>query len=141
MNLQLFGIDDKKELEKLISNGIIDRDEYDECHNYFKESFKKGINTPIGIVYDKGDRYIHIAGRHQYMISKEEINNIIASLKYPDTIYKTKDKFGLEGKGYLKMINKNELLTIVRNGIITSYYPSKNYINKIKEGEIIWERK
>lgn len=141
INLQLFAIDEKKELERLICSGVIDRNEYNECYNYFKECFKDGINTPLGVVYDKRDRYPHIVYRHQYMISKEEIINIVNSLKEPDVIYKTKDKFGLEGMGYVKEINKDVLLTIVRNGIITSYYPSENYISKIKRGEIIWERK
>lgn len=141
MNLQLFKIDEKKELENLISDGVIDRNEYNECYNYFKKCFNEGIDTPLGTVYDKGDRYVHIAYRHQYMISKDQINNIIYSLKEPDTIYKTKDKFGSEGNGYVKKINENELLTIVRDGIITSYYPTKNYINKVKRGEIIWEKR
>lgn len=141
MNLELFGIDEKKELEKLISNGVIDSDKYNECYNYFKDCFKDGVNTPIGIVYDERDRYIHIARRHPYMVSKEKINNIIDSLKYPNTIYKTKDKFGIEGNGYIKKLNGKELLTVVRNGIITSYYPSKKYIEKIKEGELLWASK
>lgn len=142
VNLQLFRLDEKKELEKLISSGVINRDEYNECYNYFKEYFEGGINTPLGMVYDKGDRYIHIAYRHNNMVSREEINNIVKSLEDPDTIYKTKDKFGSEGNGYVKKINENELLTIVKDGIITSYYPTKNYINNnVKRGEIIWEKR
>lgn len=141
MDLQLFGIDEKKELQKLIDNGSIDGIEYNKCHEYFNNKFKNGIVTPIETVYDEKDRFIHIARRHQNMISKVQIDNIISSLKSPDTIYKTIDKFGIEGKGYIKNIGENELLTIVRNGIITSYYPSENYINKVKRGELIWERK
>lgn len=78
------------------------------------------------------------------MISKDQIDNIINSLENPDKIYKSVDKFEIQAKGYVKKINNNELLTIVRNGIITSYYPNNNYIsNKIKKGdfELIWERK
>lgn len=141
MDLQLFGIDEKKELQKLIDNGIIDGVEYNKCYEYFNRRFKYGVVTPIDTVYDKNDRFVHIARRHKYMISKKQIDNIINSLKNPDSIYKTIDKYGIEGKGYIKNIGEDELLTIVRNGIITAYYPSKNYIDKVKRGELIWERK
>lgn len=141
MNLQLFGINEKKELRKLIDNGTIDEVKYNKCYEYFNEQFKNGISTPMGVVNDKKDRYVHIARRHNNMISKEQIDNIISSLKNPDAIYKTIDKFGIHGEGYIKNIGENELLTIVRSGIITSYYPSENYINKVKRGDLIWERK
>lgn len=146
MNLQLFGINEKKELQKLINDGTIDVANYNKCYRYFNEQFKKGVITPIETVYNDNDndRFIHIARRHKNMISKDEINNIINSLESPDRIYKSVDKFGIQAKGYVKEIDKNELLTIVRNGIITSYYPGGNYINnKIKKGEfeLIWERK
>lgn len=75
------------------------------------------------------------------MISKKQIDNIIDSLRNPNEIYKTIDKFGIEGKGYVKNIDGNQLLTIVRNGIITSYYPSESYINKVKRGELIWAKR
>ena len=144
INLQLLGIDEKKELEKLIDNGVIDKFEYNKCYNYFNKQFKNGVVTPIETVYNTRDRFIHIAQRHKNMISKDQIDNIINSLENPDKIYKSVDKFGIQAKGYVKKINNNELLTIVRNGIITSYYPNNNYIsNKIKKGdfELIWERK
>lgn len=144
INLQLLGIDEKKELGKLIDNGVIDKFEYNKCYNYFNKQFKNGVVTPIETVYNTRDRFIHIAQRHKNMISKDQIDNIINSLENPDKIYKSVDKFGIQAKGYVKKINNNELLTIVRNGIITSYYPNNNYIsNKIKKGdfELIWERK
>lgn len=141
MKLQLFGINEKEELNKLISSGVINKAEYDKCYKYFKEYFKNGVETPISTIYDKGDRYIHIARRHADMISFEEIDNIVKSLQSPDIIHKTKDKFGSEGIGYIKNINNNELLTIVKDGIITSYYPSQNYLDKIKRGEIVWQKK
>lgn len=141
MNLQLFGLNEKKELQKLIDNGEINEEEYNNCYEYFNKRFKNGIKTPIGTVYNKKDRFIHIARRHAKMISIEQINNIIDSLREPDMILKTIDKFGSEGIGYLKKIGNKELLTIVKGDIITSYYPSKNYLEKIKRGEKIWERK
>ena len=141
MNLQLFGINERKEVQKLIDNGIIIKANYDECYKYFNEQFKNGVSTPIGTVYNTNDRFVHIARRHKNMISKEQIDNIISSLENPNAIYKTIDKFGIEGKGYVKNIDENELLTIVRNGIITSYYPSESYINKVKEGELIWAKR
>lgn len=141
MNLQLFGINEKNELQKLIENGTINQVEYNKCYKYFNEQFRNGVTTPIEVVYNDKDRFIHIARRHKNMISKEQIDNIISSLENPNAVYKTIDKFGIEGKGYIKNIDGNELLTIVRNGIITSYYPSKSYINKIKEGELIWAKR
>lgn len=141
MNLQLFGINEKNELQKLIENGTINQVEYNKCYKYFNEQFRNGVTTPIEIVYNDKDRFIHIARRHTNMISKKQIDNIIDSLRNPNEIYKTIDKFGREGKGYVKNIDGNQLLTIVRNGIITSYYPSENYINKVKRGELIWAKR
>lgn len=141
MNLQLFGINEKNELQKLIENGTINQVEYNKCYKYFNEQFSNGVTTPIEIVYNDKDRFIHIARRHTNMISKKQIDNIIDSLRNPNEIYKTIDKFGIEGKGYVKNIDGNQLLTIVRNGIITSYYPSENYINKVKRGELIWAKR
>ena len=140
MNLQLFGFDEKKELQKLISNGTINEEEYNNCYEYFNKKFKNGIITPIGTVYNKKDRFIHIARRHQDMISNTEIDNICKTLKYPDSIFKTEDKFNNKAIGYIKKIGKSELLVIENNGIITAYYPSKNYLEKIKRGEIIWQK-
>ena len=141
MNLQLFGINERKELQKLIDNGVINKVNYDKCYKYFNEQFRNGVTTPIEIVYNDKDRFIHIARRHTNMISKKQIDNIIDSLRNPNEIYKTIDKFGIEGKGYVKNIDGNQLLTIVRNGIITSYYPSESYINKVKRGELIWAKR
>lgn len=70
--------------------------------------------------------------------------HLAVKLPSPDRIYKSVDKFGIQAKGYVKEIDKNDLLTIVINGIIITYYPGGNYINnKIKKGEfeLIWERK
>lgn len=141
MNLQLFGINERKELQKLIDNGVINKVNYAKCYKYFNEQFRNGVTTPIEIVYNDKDRFIHIARRHTNMISKKQIDNIIDSLRNPNEIYKTIDKFGIEGKGYVKNIDANQLLTIVRNGIITSYYPSESYINKVKRGELIWAKR
>lgn len=141
INLKLLGIDEEKELQKLIESGFIDKKEYNKCYNYFNKKFKNGVVTPIGTVYNKKDRFVHIARRHNNMISQKEIDHIVSSLQYPDAIYKTIDKFGIEGKGYIKAIEGKELLTIVRNGIITSYYPNPSYIINVKRGELIWGRK
>lgn len=141
INLKLLGFDERKELQKLIDNGLIDEAEYNKCYNYFNKQFKKGVMTPIETVYNDKDRFIHIARRHNNMISPKEIDHIVSSLQYPDAIYKTIDKFGIEGKGYIKAIEGKELLTIVRNGIITSYYPNPSYIINVKRGELIWGRK
>lgn len=141
MNLQLFGINERKELQKLIDNGVINKVNYDKYYKYFNEQFRNGVTTPIEIVYNDKDRFIHIARRHTNMISKKQIDNIIDSLRNPNEIYKTIDKFGIEGKGYVKNIDGNQLLTIVRSGIITSYYPSESYINKVKRGELIWAKR
>lgn len=141
MNLQLFGIDEKKELQKLIDAGDIDKDDYLKCYNYFNKRFKGGINTPIGTVYNKKDRFVHIARRHWDMIFNKEIDNIVESLQNPDAIYKTIDRFNNQGVGYVKKIVDKELLTIVRGDIITSYYPTNSYMNKTKRGEVIWVKK
>lgn len=141
MNLQLFGIDEKKEFQKIIDNGIIDEIEYNKCYKYFDKHFKNGVKTPIETVYNKKDRFVHIARRHPDMISNKEVDNIIGTLKSPDIILKTKDRFSNEAIGYIKKIENKELLTIVNNGIITSYYPSKNYLDKIKRGEVTWLKK
>lgn len=141
MNLQLFGIDEKKELQKLIDAGDIDEDEYLKCCDYFNKRFRGGINTPIGTVYNKKDRFVHIARRHWDMIFNKEIDNIVESLQNPDAIYKTIDRFNNHGVGYVKKIGDKELLTIVRGDIITSYYPTNSYMNKTKRGEVIWVKK
>lgn len=141
MNLQLFGINEKEELNKLILSGAINKEKYIKCNEYFTKQFANGISSPIENISNNKNRFIHIASRHQYMISEQQIDNIVDSLKNPDKIYKTVDKFGNIGNGYVKNINNKELLTIVRNDIITSYYPSKNYIKKVKRGELIWEGK
>ena len=141
MNLQLFGFNEERELQKLIDQGLINENDYARCSKYFSEQFSKGIKSPIGTIYDNKNRFVHIARRHHEMISEQQIDNIVDSIRNPDKIYKTIDKFGNIGDGYVKNINNKELLTIVRNDIITAYYPSKNYMKKIKEGELIWERR
>lgn len=117
--------------------------QFDTCYKYFGKRFKNGIRTPLGIVHDIRDIFVHIARRHRNMIFKNQIDNIIYNLENPDKICKTVDKFGNESTGYIKKINGIELLNIVWYDIITSYYPNKDYIaNKINKGKfiIIWER-
>ena len=126
---------------KKIKNGEIDKEQFEECHEYFDKVFENGIKTPISTVYDKQERFYHIVDRHEYMMSKGNIDRIVETLEKPVKIYKTTDKFGIQATCYLEDANKNPLLVIVRNGIITAYEPEENYLknNIFKKGELIWE--
>ena len=141
MNLQLFAVNEKGLVEDLIKSGNIEADTFYKNLDYYNKLFKKGIETPIGTVEDKKERFYHIVRRHPELNSIEGINNIFDTLNSPDSIYKTIDKFNINGKGYLKDFNDRTLLVIVRNGIITAYYPSRKYLNNnIKSGELLWEK-
>lgn len=142
MDLQLFGLDDWKLLQRNIEGGIIDNDKFEMCYNEFNKIFKDGVKTPLGIVKCNDKTFAHISQRHPDMIDIVEIVNIFKTLVSPDAVYETKDKSGLSANCYIKNINKRTLLTIIRNDIITSYYPSNNYLSKnILGGRILWEEK
>ena len=140
MNLQFFAKkSDKDAIDALIKNGTVDKAEFDRCHKYFRNAFKKGVKSPIEMVYDKNDQFYHIAQRHINMISEENIDRILKSISNPTNIYETVDKLGIKAKGYvLDEKGKNTLLTIVRSGIISSYEPNAAYLKKIKAGKKLW---
>lgn len=142
MNLQLFGADNWKLLQEKIEKGIIDNDKFEMCYNEFNKTFKDGIKTPLENIKCNENTFVHIAQRHPDMIEVSEINNINKTLTNPKSIYEIKDKNGFVAKGYVNEINGNTLLVIVRDDIITSYYPSENYLRKnILGGNVLWENK
>lgn len=142
MKLQFFAQNDKRSVEQKIKQGAIDEKQFRECRDYFRSIFKNGVKTPITTVYDKKDRFYHIANRHDYMISKENIQRIKKTLENPDSIYETKDKFSNAAICYIEKNQENPLLVIERNGIITSYEPDKRYLeNNVKgKGKLIWKK-
>ncbi len=111
MNLQFFAQNDKKNIEQKIEQGLLSKEKFTECITYFREMFKNGIKTPITTVYDKKDRFYHIANRHDYMISKENINRIKRTLENPSIIYETKDKFSRVAAGFYVMTLKKTCKT------------------------------
>ena len=142
MDLQLFGTDNWKLLQEKIEKGIIDNDKFEMCYNEFNKTFKDGIKTPLENTKCNENTFVHIAQRHPDMIEVSEINNINKTLTNPKSIYEIKDKNGFVAKGYVSEINGNILLVIVRDDIITSYYPSENYLRKnILGGNVLWENK
>jgi len=139
INIQLFAKSvDKEELLEKISNGIIDRANFERSYKYFKKQIKNGITTPIETVFDKGDRYYHIINHHDYMLGIENVDKIVKVLKTPSCIYETRDKLGIVGKCYLENLSDDPLIVITRNGIITAYKPEAAYLSKIKKGRVLW---
>lgn len=141
LNLQFFAKDNKKSILRKIEEGIISKEEFERCYNYYQKKFENGVTTPMGEVHDKKDRFYHIVDRHEYMMCEENIDRIVTALEKPDKIYKTKDKFGNEAYCYIEKNDNDPLLVIERNGIITAYEPSESYLknNIMKKGELIWE--
>ncbi|MDU1313925.1 MAG: hypothetical protein E6940_07660 [Clostridium septicum] len=143
MNLQLFGLDDWKALQQKIERGNIDNEKFDMCYNEFNKIFKNGLKTPIEEVKSNDRTFVHITQRHPYMVDLNEINNVKNTIMNPKAIYKTKDKYGNIANAYIKQIDEDILLVIVRNVIITAYYPENKYLknNILKGGELLWEDK
>lgn len=98
--------------------------------------------SPIETVTNKGDMFWHIVKGHQEMMSTHNIDRIVQSLENPNEILRTKDKFNKEGICYiLERDGENPLITITKNDIITSYEPSKSYLEKQRrEGEKVYEK-
>ena len=140
LNLQFFSQKDKNQILNRIADGEIDSKVFENNYNYFKKSMEKGVLTPIGTVYDESDCYYHIINHHLDMMKISNTDRIINTLKNPNAIYSTKDRFGNEGIGYVEDNENNTLLVIVRNGIITSYEPKSNYLSKIKGCEVLWKK-
>lgn len=141
IDLGSFREDNKKSVLKNIEAGNIDKKEFYSNYHYFTKNFKNGIITPIGNVEDSNDSYWHIIDRHPYMMSKEKTNKIIECLISPDSIYKTRDKFGISAKCYVVENDSKPLLVIVRNELVTAYEPKDSYLKKIiREGELIWKK-
>ncbi|WP_252224578.1 MULTISPECIES: minor capsid protein [unclassified Clostridium] len=146
MNLQLFGKNTKDNWELLqqkIESGIIDNDKFEMCYNEFNKVFKKGVKTPLEHIKCNNTTFAHIAQRHPYMINLEEINRIKHTLLNPNSIYEVQDKHGFKANGYISKFEEDTLLIVVRNDIITAYYPNEKYLNKniIEGGNLLWERK
>lgn len=145
MDLQLFAENNKKSVINKIKRGEIDKEEFDSSYAYFKDAMKDGIKTPISTVFDEGDRFYHIVDRHQYMMSKENIDRIVNALKEPKCIYKTSDRFGNAATCYVENAesSRKPLLVMERNGIITSYEPSESYLknNIMGKGALLWRKK
>lgn len=143
MNLQLFS--SKSDVQKVlnnIENNKIPKKEFYESLKYFNKQFKNGVKTPVDIIRNSDDRYYHIIAGHLDLLGKEEVNNIIQTLKEPDVIKKSIDRNGRESIGYLKEIAGFTLLVIAKNDIITAYYPGKNYLkNKVESWDTIWQKK
>lgn len=136
MNLQLFSQSFKDVIDEKISNGLLSKSEVDASISYWNDNIKEKIETPIGDIKPTTDRYYHVIDGHPEFLDKKEIDNIFSTLESPDVIYKVK----LGRAGYVKNINGKDILVIAKDKVITAYYPSDNYLKKIKGGEIIWEK-
>ena len=136
---------DYKTIKKLIDSGQVEIELFYNQYQRFKELFSKGIDTPIGRIFDIDDRYFHIIARHRKdMFQPEEIDNAIKTLTNPEEVHRTEDKNGIPANTFLRQGTNNEIIVAtVRNGnIVTSYYPRIKYLNKkLEEGEKIYENK
>jgi hypothetical protein len=140
LDLQFFAKDNKQSVLEKISNGTIDKEVFGKSYQYFKTCFDGGITTPIGKVYDTKDRFYHIVDRHEYMMSEDNIDRMVNSLTSPREIRMSKDKFGNKANCFIEDAEDNTLIVIERNGIITAYEPSKRYLDKVREGELLWKK-
>lgn len=133
--------DDKKDIKAMLNNGEIKIKTFYDRYKHFEREFKPGIQTRIGIVNNEEDRYFHIvAGHEEELFNHEGVNRIVNTLKNPNSIYKAKDVKGIAGICFLSKQEDKELAVIVREGnIITAYEPSPKKLDKIKEGECIYE--
>lgn len=143
LNLQFFASkSDIDVVKSRIKSGIINEADFNKAYSYFKKKFTDGIVSPIETVTNKGDMFWHIVKGHQEMMSTHNIDRIVQSLENPNEILRTKDKFNKEGICYiLERDGENPLITITKNDIITSYEPSKSYLEKQRrEGEKVYEK-
>jgi SPP1 gp7 family putative phage head morphogenesis protein len=140
MNLQLFAKKSNyKVLKQQISNGQLDLNQAKNGMKYWKKAIKENIKTPIENIKNSRksiDQYWHILEDHKEFLKPSEIDNIINCLKHPDEIRLSFGKYV-----YIKKINDKDLLTIIKGDIITSYYPTKRYLNyNIRKKELIWHK-
>lgn len=140
MNLQFFGRKkDSDTVKSLIASGEVDEALYNKRKLEFNEMFSNGIVTPIETVRATNDRYEHIIARHHdQMYNEYAIKRVVQTLKEPDEIYKSINRFGQEGHGYFRTYNGQELLVIVRNGFRTAFVPSASYSKKMKKEASIY---
>gem|GEM_PF-1079726 len=134
MNLQLFARSFKSIIDEKISNGLLDEEEVKKGASYWNNLISDSIKTPIEEFKVSKDRYYHIIDDHEEFLELDEIDNIFNTVKNPDEIYKSH-----KANAYVKNANGKELLVITDNGVITAYYPRKNYLAKIRKGDLLWE--
>ena len=137
INLQLFGKNDKSAVLKLLDEHKLPRKRFNKNKSLFDKLFVNGVDTPIEKVYNNRDSFYHIVyGHSSFAYEKNYVKTIRHILLTPDEIYRTTDKFKNTANAYLKYINNDFYLVIVRNGnIITSYSPTVSYINnKVRKG-------
>lgn len=140
MNLQIFAKGDKESILKKIDEGIISKKMFEKHYKFYKARFNEGLVSPIEIVFDRTDSFYHIVNRHHDMINEEKITRLYDLIEKPSAIYESVDKFGNIANCYLENEPDNPLIVIVRNGIITAYEPSKNYLKKLKKGRLLWKQ-
>lgn len=146
LDLQFFGNrkSDKEIIEERIANGMLDGELFYIRRKEFNDIFSKGVQTPIETVYNKGDRYYHIIQRHEKdLFNDDGIERIVKSLKEPNEIRVTRDFAGRKANCYIEKTKENKipLVSIVRNGIVTSYIPDEGYYKNtiLKKGELVYE--
>ena len=142
-NIQIFAINDKQAILDKIASGEIDAELFYSRKFAFDEIFKGGVQTPIQRVYNRNDAYYHIINRHvEDWFTDKGTSQIVKTLQSPNSIYETTDFFGNKAKSYFRKNDGKELMVVVRNGIITAYKPSTNYVKKQKsKGVKIYDSK
>lgn len=140
MDLQLFGAKSNWQiLKQQIDSGLLDGMEVQKGMKYWEKVIKNTIQTPIeSIKYSKKsiEQYWHIVEGHKEFLNTSEIDNIIKCLETPDEI-----RLSFGKNVYIKDINGKELLTVIDNGIITAYYPTKRYLsNNIRKKVLLWRK-
>lgn len=141
IKLQLFARKSSSQaIKDKIQAGLLNPDEVRRGLAYFKMQVKNGIQTPIGLVTACDNNYYHIIDGHPEFLRFDEIDKIISTLKEPDSIRIVADRYKKMRDAYFKLIEGKELLVVTEGNIITAYYPSENYLRKLKGGELKWQR-
>lgn len=134
LDLQMFArkSNDKEAVEQLIKKGVIDKDYFKQQQAIFNQIFSKGVDTPIETVYNDDRSYYHIIrGHHKDLLKENAINQIVNTLTNPTDIYRSVDKNGIKANSYYS--DKSKLLVVVRKLLVTAYYPSKEYFEKLEQ--------
>ena len=128
------------DVQKMIADGSISPEKFEERKKEFDKAFSKGAQTPLGKIVDGRDSYYHIIGRHDDQLFNDDgVQRIVDTLKNPAAVYETTDRRGTKGEMYVQNSSDDSLIVVTRNGrIVTAYEPDPRYLNKQKEGKRLY---